>query len=166
MAWLEFMANAFVFLARAAGLIGAERLSRSLIRAAGNSLHKRIEKLNNAYRYGEASAIAEHTLELIEQTFGAEHLEVARPITDLAGVRFGQARYVEAGPLLERALQVRERALGSDHPEVAQALSNLAGCRAMQDDRARRKNCIPAPSLSERRLSALPIWMWPLRFLT
>jgi CHAT domain-containing protein len=75
--------------------------------------------------------VAQEALRIAEATFGAEHLNVATSLNNLAGLYLAQGKYAEAEPLHRRALAIREKVPGPEHPDGATALSYLA--RVYQD---------------------------------
>jgi CHAT domain-containing protein/Tfp pilus assembly protein PilF len=78
---------------------------------------------------------------------GADHLEVAYSLNDLATTYYNKGAYAKAGPLFQRALEIKEKTLGPEHPEVASALNNLAIFYFHSSDYSR------AESLFERALA-------------
>ena len=82
--------------------------------------------LYGAGKYDEARPLYEHAIEIRERALGANHLEVAQVLNNLATVYHAKGEYAKAGPLFRRALDIKEKALGPEHPDVAGALNNLA----------------------------------------
>ena len=86
--------------------------------------------LGKAYRevirYAEAEPPYLKALELREQQLGADHLDVALSLNNLAEFYGSQGRYGEAEPLYVRSFSIRERQLGANHPAIATSLNNLA----------------------------------------
>jgi tetratricopeptide (TPR) repeat protein/predicted Ser/Thr protein kinase len=76
-------------------------------------------------KYESARDYLERALAIQEQALGAEHIELAVILSNLAGVSWSEGKYAEAHRHLERALAIQEQALGAGHPEVANSLSNL-----------------------------------------
>lgn len=62
----------------------------------------------------------------LEKVRGAEHLDVAYPLRNLAAVRYAQRGYPEAEALLQRAISIQQKVLGPRH------LASLTVCRSMQ----------------------------------
>src|SRR5680860_1259347 len=65
-------------------------------------------------------------LAIDEQSYGAEHPNVARDLNNLALLLQATNRLAEAEPLMRRALAIDEQSYGAEHPEVAIDLNNLA----------------------------------------
>src|SRR5680860_1122004 len=65
-------------------------------------------------------------LAIDEQSYGAEHPNVARDLNNLAQLLQATNRLAEAEPLMRRALAIDEQSYGAEHPEVAIDLNNLA----------------------------------------
>lgn len=61
-----------------------------------------------------------------EKALGAEHLEVAAVLTNLAALYQVQGEYGEAEVLWQRALKIFEKNYGPEHPAVAGILDSLA----------------------------------------
>jgi tetratricopeptide (TPR) repeat protein len=64
-------------------------------------------------------------LAINENSFGADHPNVAISLNNLAQVLQATDRSAEAEPLMRRALAMDEKSLGPRHPNVAIRLSNL-----------------------------------------
>lgn len=74
-----------------------------------------------------AETALRHALQIYTATHGAEDLQVADTLHELAKALFAQPQGRDlAGPLCFRAWVVRERVLGPDHPAVAESLHLLA----------------------------------------
>jgi tetratricopeptide (TPR) repeat protein len=97
------------------------RVARRFVRA----LAQLGDHLQSRGRYTDAEAPFLEAVNVSEEAFGADHLEVSAPLMCLAVCYRSLARYVEAGPLFQRALRIRERALGPDHADVADVYQNL-----------------------------------------
>ena len=65
-------------------------------------------------------------LELAEQVYGPNHLEVAMPLNNLARLLTDTSRLTQAEPLYRRALAIVEQSYGDEHAYVAAPLNNLA----------------------------------------
>ena len=78
-------------------------------------------------RYHDAEPVLLEAIAALEQGFGADHLEVATALNNLAVCYKYLARFAEAGPLYQRALRITEHALGKGDPEVATIYHNLGG---------------------------------------
>jgi len=97
----------------------ARRLARALTRIG--------DLLQQQGRYRDAEPLLREAVTVSERAFGADHLEVATPLNNLAVCYKYLARYADAGPLYQRALSITERALGPTDPEVATLYHNLGG---------------------------------------
>jgi CHAT domain-containing protein/Tfp pilus assembly protein PilF len=89
-------------------------------------LDQQVSKLTREGKYDEAIPLAERAVALREKALGAEHLDVARSLNDLAVLYYNKHDYSHAEPLLLRALSIREKVLGPEHRTVASSLHNLA----------------------------------------
>ena len=78
------------------------------------------------YRNAEAVTYYKRALEIREKSLGADHIDVARSLTDLGGFYKTLTRHVEAEQMLKRALAIREKAHGEDNADVAQTVNDLA----------------------------------------
>ena len=88
-----------------------------------------------------------------EKIFGAEHLEVARSLDDLAVVYLDQDQPDQAKPFAERALAIREKILGADHLTVATSLNTVAIVYFQQDDLVAAEGALQrALAIRERHL--------------
>ncbi|MBE8965863.1 tetratricopeptide repeat protein [Nostocales cyanobacterium LEGE 12452] len=76
--------------------------------------------------YQQAEPWLERCVELTQNRFGSEHIDVATSLNNLAVLYETTGRYREAKPLLEQALALRKRLLGEEHTDVATSLSYLA----------------------------------------
>jgi tetratricopeptide (TPR) repeat protein len=90
----------------------------SILLALGRALHR-------AGDFNAAEEVLRQVLAAHEAELGADHLDVAYDLNNLAAVLVSLGDLAEAEPLLVRVLEIRATALGSEHPEVAAALSNL-----------------------------------------
>jgi tetratricopeptide (TPR) repeat protein len=84
--------------------------------------------------YSKARPLLERALAISEKMHGAEHLETAPDLNNLANVLRKLHDFEHARPLLERALAIREKALGPEHPDTATSLINLAALLRDQGD--------------------------------
>ena len=75
--------------------------------------------------HSDAEPLMRRALAIDEQSYGADHPEVARDLNNLAVLLHATNRLGEAEPLLRRALAIAARSLVGDHPIVAAALNNL-----------------------------------------
>ncbi len=66
------------------------------------------------------------TLAILEQSYGAEHPNVARGLNNLAMLLRVTSRLAQAEPLVRRSLAIDEQSYGAEHPNVATDLNNLA----------------------------------------
>jgi tetratricopeptide (TPR) repeat protein len=77
-------------------------------------------------KYTEAETWAKKAVDLAQTESGADSINYALGLNNLAYLYVKQGRYAEAEPLYKRALAIREKVLGPDHPNVAGSLNNLA----------------------------------------
>jgi tetratricopeptide (TPR) repeat protein len=82
--------------------------------------------LKDTNRLAEAEPLMRRALAIDEQSYGAEHPEVASDLNDLAQLLQDTNRLAEAEPLMRRALAIDEQSCGAEHPNVARDLNNLA----------------------------------------
>ena len=76
--------------------------------------------------YAEAEPLLVRALAIRQQYLGAEHLDTATSLSNLAGLYSYQGKYKQAELLVQQALAIREQQLGAEHPETARSLGNLA----------------------------------------
>jgi tetratricopeptide (TPR) repeat protein len=74
----------------------------------------------------EALPLMERALRIDNATYGPEHPNVARDLTNLAFVYRGLGDPTEARALMERALRIFERVFPAGHPTRIAADKNLA----------------------------------------
>jgi eukaryotic-like serine/threonine-protein kinase len=86
-------------------------------------------------------------LEIREQTFGPDHLEVAASLNSLGEMYIRKKDLAQAEPPLRRALAIREKELGREHPLVADTLHDLVYVCSY------RQNVSEAAAFSERALA-------------
>ncbi|MEO8971217.1 MAG: helix-turn-helix transcriptional regulator [Ktedonobacteraceae bacterium] len=77
-------------------------------------------------QYAEAEPLLVRALTIREQQLGAEHLDTATSLSNLAGLYSYDGKYKQAELLVLRALTIREQQLGAEHPDTAKNLGNLA----------------------------------------
>jgi tetratricopeptide (TPR) repeat protein len=110
-----------------AGLRRAVPRTRRIARHLAGALVGLGDLLQQQGRYRDAEPVLIEAIDIAEQAFGPDHLEVATPLNNLAVCYKYLARYLDAGPLYQRALLITERALGPGHPDVATIYHNLGG---------------------------------------
>ncbi len=105
--------------------------------------------------YEQAQPLLEEGLEIRETHLGAEHLDTAESLDNLADVLDHRSDRVRAAVLYQRALRIREKKLGANHLKVADSLDRLARIHNFKSeyDRAR--------SLVERALRIKRIALGP-----
>lgn len=79
-----------------------------------------------ARQYDEAIALQRDAFTGLERLLGADHPELAAPLTALADVLHRRGELVEARALATRAVDLETRAFGADHPALGRALTVLA----------------------------------------
>jgi len=77
-------------------------------------------------RHVQAEALARRLVRLFEKSFGADHLDTATVVYNLAIVCHAQKKYAEAETLYMRALGVRRNSLGDKHADTLAILENYA----------------------------------------
>ena len=95
-------------------------------------LDAQAEKLFEAGKYAEATAIVARTHAWTEDNLGPEHPDTATSLNNLALLNHNQGLYAKAEPIYQRALDIREKVLGPEHPDTAISLNNLAGLNYSQ----------------------------------
>jgi len=89
-----------------------------------------LNNLANAYRtqgkFEEAESNYKRALNMLENSVGPGHVNVATVLNNLAVLYRKQGNYTEAEPLYGRALAIIEKSLGPEHRKVAMGLNNLA----------------------------------------
>lgn len=76
-------------------------------------------------KFLEVDTLYLQAIRIFEKNFGANHLEVASLVFDLAEHRRLQRRYRESEPLYKRALNIRKEVLGEQDTRVAETLDSL-----------------------------------------
>src|SRR6266702_4348869 len=114
-------------------LLAHAQVCAAWLEPLGIHLQEAAEVLNQAGwyltergRYSEAKPLLERAYQMSEQQQGAEHLDTASSLDNLALLYQAQGKYEQAEPLNQRALAICEQRLGSEHPLTAQSLDNLA----------------------------------------
>ena len=79
-----------------------------------------------AVRYADAVRAYEQAMKLRESQLGAEHVDMAVSLNELAMLHKSMGRYSEAESLFVRSLKIIESQLGADNPKKAESLNNLA----------------------------------------
>jgi tetratricopeptide (TPR) repeat protein len=82
--------------------------------------------LRDLGNFAEAEALVLRALEIDEQSYGADHPNVAIGLNNLATLLHDTNRLAAAEPLMRRALLIDEETFGPDTPKVAGDLNNLA----------------------------------------
>jgi tetratricopeptide (TPR) repeat protein len=93
---------------------------------SGRLLYETAYYLREHARYTEAVSLIQQSLQIREQVFGLDHLQVSYPLNGLGSLYRQLGRYAEAKVCYQRALQIREKQLEPDHALVAFPLYNLA----------------------------------------
>jgi tetratricopeptide (TPR) repeat protein len=76
--------------------------------------------------HGQAEALYQRALAIMEKALGPDHPDLADPLSTLAGLYYSQHQYTQAEPLYKRALAIQESIAGSENPIVALTLESLA----------------------------------------
>jgi tetratricopeptide (TPR) repeat protein len=95
-------------------------LARTLV------LAREAARVEEQGRYAEGTPLRRQVLEIYRRHLGADHLETATGMEDLAVNLTNSRFYAEAQPLYEKALALRREALGEAHPGTAQSYDELA----------------------------------------
>ena len=85
-------------------------------------------------KYESALSLYRRALNILKETRGENHPDMAALLNNLALLYQAQGDYKEALLLYQRILQVEEKTLGKDHPSVATTLNNLALLYQTQGD--------------------------------
>lgn len=88
-------------------------------------LHGEAVKFWRAGKFAEATSAAERALLLRERHLGAEELEVATSVANLAVMVGETGDYEKAIGLYQRSINIREKILGAHHLDLAGACGNL-----------------------------------------
>ena len=75
--------------------------------------------------FERAAQLYELSLQILEEHFEPDHLELAKTLYGLAALHRQQGRDDLAEPLLERALAIRRAKLPPDHPDLTEILIEL-----------------------------------------
>jgi eukaryotic-like serine/threonine-protein kinase len=86
--------------------------------------------------YDPAAALLERSLVLLRQQHTGDDPELARVLTELAGVRESQGDYARAVVLVRESLAMQRRLQGPDHPDIAVSLQLLSGALQEQGQHA------------------------------
>ena len=74
--------------------------------------------------YAEAEPLLSLALSINERKLGAEHLDTANSLNNIAGLYKSQGKYEQAEPLYVRALAICENFLGQNHPSTRAVRAN------------------------------------------
>ena len=80
--------------------------------------------LRKPTRSPEAEPLYQHALTIYENRLGAEHLDTATSLNNLALLYAREGRYEQAEPLYQRALAICEKRLGAEHPHTRAVQAN------------------------------------------
>ena len=99
-------------------------------------------------------------LAIDEESYGTEHPDVARDLSNLAVLLKDTKCVAAAEPLMRRLLAIDEKSYGTQHPDVAIDLSNLAVLlkatnRSAQEEPLYRRRWRSTRSLTERNTPKL-----------
>ena len=76
-------------------------------------------------QYHEAEKLHLKSIEILEKTFGKNHINLATAINNLADVYRLQKRYKTAEKLILRSLNIRIKSLGKNHHLVGTSINKL-----------------------------------------
>lgn len=107
---------------------GAEQIVREL-KTQPEVQAKLLDTLGGLYQnigvYDRAQALLEEAFKLRQQTFGAEHLDVAESLHNLGGIAYLKGDNAKSEQLFGAALAMRRKLLGSEHLKVADSQDEL-----------------------------------------
>jgi tetratricopeptide (TPR) repeat protein/CHAT domain-containing protein len=116
-------------------ILKATLAPRSQALASADQMKELYQSFSGLYRqgkYGEAEAVAERLLNLVEKQHGPEDPWVAAALDNLSLVQNLQGKHEEAAKGGLRALAIKEKSLGADHADVAMTLNGLANIYSNQ----------------------------------
>jgi CHAT domain-containing protein/Tfp pilus assembly protein PilF len=113
------------------------------------------ESLRVKGKYDAALPLAERALAIREKTLGAEPLDTAESLNNLAVLYHSKGDYAKAETLYVRALAIDEKVLGVEHSLTANSLNNLALLYKSTGDYAKAEPLfIRALAIREKTLGA------------
>lgn len=77
-------------------------------------------------RLAEAEVAFQEIVTLLTELFGADHINVALGLQNLARVRSARGAWSDAVDLGSRAIEIVKKHFGTEHPRVAQALFSIS----------------------------------------
>lgn len=92
------------------------KVAESLVHLAGIYRNKDLVMAENFYKVAGRS---------LQRSSGPHSQELARVLTDLAGLYASTGRPAEAEPLYRQTINIYEKHLGPDHPDMARHMANL-----------------------------------------
>jgi CHAT domain-containing protein/tetratricopeptide (TPR) repeat protein len=104
----------------------AQAPNRAALLQQAQGLEQAAAKLNEQGNPEQALPIAQKSVDLYEQAWGAASLDLTEKLNNLALLYKSAGHYAQAEPLYRRALAMWEKAFGLQHPVVATGLSNLS----------------------------------------
>jgi len=90
------------------------------------ALIQRAVELQGRGAYGEAAALWQQVVAVMERVRGPEDPDTLAALNNVAALKVQAGAHAEAEPLYRRVLAARERLLGPGHPRLATTLNNLA----------------------------------------
>lgn len=97
---------------------------------AGRLLHEAGVYLGMHAQYSQAEQWLSQAHMIRQQIRGAEHMEVAESLNELAILYRSQGKYKEAELLFQRTSTIRERSSGTEHLSVVESLNDLTALNA------------------------------------
>jgi CHAT domain-containing protein/Tfp pilus assembly protein PilF len=94
--------------------------------AEARALLQQFQALHKAGKFQQAAKVQEKLVEKVKEVFGANSVEAAAQMNNLAVLYKAMGQYAKVEPLYKRSLEIKEAKLGKDHPDVATSLNNLA----------------------------------------
>jgi tetratricopeptide (TPR) repeat protein len=92
--------------------------------------------------YEKAEIAQRRALEIYRRLFGAESVEAAAALSELAQTLWRKGMVADAGEMHREALAIRRRRFGDNHPDVAASINGLAGVYRRQGKLAEAEKLI------------------------
>jgi len=90
--------------------------------------HKLSTESSNRFgagKFGEASALAEQALAIVEKRLAPQHIYLGYLLNELGNSQREKGENAKAEVSLERALAINEKVLGLEHPQTIESISSL-----------------------------------------
>jgi len=89
-------------------------------------LKKQYSSLEDLQKYNEALPIGNKILEISNETYGDEHLNLVNILDKLAFLYYRLGKYIKAEFLVKKTLSIKGKVFGPNHPNTTETLTNLA----------------------------------------